>query len=176
MPIIVCYALSIGFFSIDLQFANRHYPELSELTHFTGGLEHFTVIDSYKNHKITMKLMTGDTFYFDKVDFFPPIKKVLAKGSQVDLWVDGTKDHEIWQIVINDQTVMSRDALVGALKERNSNPYKTSIYLFLAGTLFTIMLKSKNKFISEKVYPISALAFGLIAVLVNFYLAFFGKK
>lgn len=176
MIVIACYALSLSFFTIDLKFANRHYPELSELTQFSGGLEQFSVIDKFKNHKITMKLMTGDTFYFDKVDFFPPVKNALANGSQIDLWVDGTKDHDIWQISINDKIVMSRDALVGALKKRNSNPYRTSIYLFLAGTLFTIMLTSKNKLISEKVYPITVAIVGIAFVIINFCLVFLGKK
>ncbi|SRR6266567_4181968 len=176
MIVIACYLLSVSFFSIDMHFVNRHYPELSELTHFAGGLEEYSVVDSFKNHRITMKLMTGDTFYFYKVDFFPSVKNALARGKQIDVWVDGSKKPEIWQIAINNKTIMSREALVGALKERNSSPFRASIYLFLAGSLFTIMLKSKNKFISEKLYPATVAIIGLVASGTYFYLVFFGTK
>lgn len=176
MIVIVCYTLSLAFFSVDVKFANMHYPELSELTHFTGGLADFSVVDSSKNHEITMKLMTGDTFRFNKVDFIQQVKTVLARGKQIDLWVDGAIKPEIWQIAVNDKIIVSRETLVGMLKERNSNPYRASIYLFLAGSLFAVMISSKNKFISEKLYYGVLVIIALVALAVRLYLLLFVKQ
>ncbi|GFO53520.1 hypothetical protein GMSM_05270 [Geomonas sp. Red276] len=119
--------------------------------------------------------MTGDTFIFDKADFIKPIKNSLTPGAQIDVWVDGSNDSEIWQIAVNDKIIMSRDSLVNLLKERTSHPFRASLYLFIAGSLFAVMISSKNKFIS-KLYFLILVSIALIALAVRLYLLFFVKE
>lgn len=172
MIVIVCFSLSIFSFGLGIYGKFTHYPEISELRHVAGILKTYSVVDGFRNHRITLELQSGEVFIFQKVSFFPPVKEVLACANKIDLWVDGSRSPEIWQLSINGVTMMSRDANVSAMKGTLPVIFKSSFCLFLAGSAFLVMLKSKIKFVEEKLYPAVLLIIGIISLMAVFYFGF----
>ena len=169
---IIIFSLSIFCFGLGIFLTYMHYPELSELEHYTGGLKKYSVIDSYKNHKITMVLESGDVFVFNKVDFFPAVKKVIATGKQIDIWVERTKSAGIWQLSIDDIILMSRDARVGSMRGGISSAFKWSLFFFVTGGVFVAGMKSENAFVVS-ISTIFIWSLYILCVGASLYFAFF---
>jgi len=170
--VIFCFFFSLFFFGLGIYATFSHYPELTELRHVNGELNEYSIIDAFRNHRITLMLKSGEVFKFKKVPFFPRVKSVIARGSQVDVWVDDSKTPEIWQLSINGMIMMSRDAIVARMKDIGW-AFKAGLYLLLAGCAFLMMIKSKSKFISGRLYPATMVGLVIVCMALYFYFAFY---
>ncbi len=174
--VILFIPLGIMIGCIGIWGLNRHYPELSELQYISAEISDISIRDGDRHHTITLLLKGFNIpFYFQKVDYFPEIKKTLPLAKSVELWVDRDQldkgePPDIWQFKIDDKMMMSRESITTSMRERARYISWGGAIVFVLGILFGLMARSKNQTISQKLYPGIILMLRLSLYLVLFYL------
>lgn len=102
----------------------------------------------------------------------------MPYGRKVELWVDEDefskgKSPEIWQLIINDKMMMSRDSISELMFKRAQFYALIGIAATVVGAILMMLLKSKNPWITEKLYPKITISIQISLLLMVLYFTFF---
>ena len=67
---------------------------------------------------------------------------------------------------------MLRDAIVSLLKNGVNSSFRNAFYLFIAGSAFFVLLKSKLQFIEKKIIPAILIIISILSIIASFYFGF----